>query len=303
MLRWRLFLGVLIIAAFVGLCWLDELAPVDGLVLFPVLVVFILLATREVLNLAAVGGMHPLRHVVYAGNLLIAGAAWVAPIWWDFFGPGAGQAAEASRPFVTMVTEWTMLAVAGAVLVAFIAEMRRFEKPGGVTVNLAAAVFAMVYLGFFLSFLVQLRMIWGLGALASLLIVVKLGDVGAYTVGRLIGRYKMAPGLSPGKTIEGAAGAFLFSIAASWATFRWLVPALGPEDRLPGPWWGWVLFGVAVCAAGMAGDLAESLLKRDAQRKDSSQLMPGFGGVLDVLDSPLLAGPVAYAFWALEWVR
>jgi phosphatidate cytidylyltransferase len=177
-------------------------------------------------------------------------------------------------------------------------EMARYEKPGGVTVNIAAAVFAVVYVGLMLGFIVQLRMVWGIGALASLLIVVKFGDTGAFAVGRLFGRHKMAPKLSPGKTIEGALGGVLFSCASSWAVFYWLIPALSSASPQVGTWWRCVLFALLVCFAGMAGDLAESLIKRDAQRKDSSTWMPGLGGILDILDSTLLAGPVAYACWA-----
>ena len=68
------------------------------------------------------------------------------------------------------------------------------------------------------------------------------------------------------------------------------------------PWWGWIAFGLLVGGAGMVGDLAESLLKRDVGRKDSSTWMPGFGGVLDVLDSLLLSAPVAWACWAFGLV-
>jgi len=118
-------------------------------------------------------------------------------------------------------------------------------------------------------------------------------------VGRLFGRHKMSPHISPGKTLEGAAGALACSCLASWATFRWLVPATTRAAVPRGPWWGWVLFGLLVGLAGLLGDLAESLLKRDSQRKDSSTWMPGFGGILDILDSILLAAPVAYALWAL----
>jgi phosphatidate cytidylyltransferase len=149
-----------------------------------------------------------------------------------------------------------------------------------------------------LSFVVQLRMEWGIGALASLVIVVKMGDTGAYMLGRLFGRHKMAPRISPAKTIEGAIGALVFSCVGSWATFTWLVPLLEPAGSPTRPWWIWILFGLLVGTAGMVGDLAESLLKRDAGCKDSSTWLPGLGGVLDMLDSILLAAPVAWLCWA-----
>ena len=126
-----------------------------------------------------------------------------------------------------------------------------------------------------------------------------MGDTGAYTVGRLIGRHKMSPYISPGKTIEGAVGALAIATLASWAAFRWLVPISTDPSLVRGPWWGWIVFGLAIGLVGMAGDLAESLLKRDVGQKDSSTWMPGFGGILDMLDSILLAAPVAYALFAL----
>jgi len=135
---------------------------------------------------------------------------------------------------------------------------------------------------------------------ASLVIVVKMGDIGAYTCGRLVGRHKMTPTLSPGKTWEGAVGGMVFACLGSYLALEWLAPALtGAASRLP---WGWLPYGVIVGIAGMVGDLAESLLKRDVGCKDSSTWMPGFGGVLDLLDSVLFAAPVAYLCWALGLV-
>ena len=126
-----------------------------------------------------------------------------------------------------------------------------------------------------------------------------MGDTGAYTVGRLIGRHKMAPLISPGKTIEGALGALAFSCLGSWAAFKWIVPLAMKHPELQShDTWRWIIFGLLVGAAGMLGDLAESLLKRDVGVKDSSTWMPGFGGVLDILDSLLLSAPVAWFCWA-----
>jgi phosphatidate cytidylyltransferase len=89
---------------------------------------------------------------------------------------------------------------------------------------------------------------------------------------------------------------------AAWIVFQWGTGwIVGSSSATTGPI-RIVLFAVAVAAAGMIGDLAESMLKRDAGVKDSSEWMPGFGGVLDLLDSLLVAAPVAYVFWVLRWV-
>lgn len=288
-------MGTLLVAALAGLCWLDHIAEVGdparaGIWLFPVAILLTVLASGEVLHLAEAGGMHPLPWAVYCGNLLLVASAWI---------PRACSCGAEGAPSVAPEV-WPPAALSVGVLLVFVGEMLRFEKPGGVTANIAVALLALVYVGLMLGLVVQLRMAWGIAALASLVIVVKMGDTGAYMVGRLIGRHKLAPVLSPGKTIEGAIGALAFACLGAWATFQLLLPLLGAK---PGHWWGWILFGLLVAAAGLLGDLAESFLKRDVARKDSSSWMPGFGGVLDILDSILLAAPVAWLCWALGLVR
>jgi phosphatidate cytidylyltransferase len=292
MLRWRLFLGTLFIAATVGLCWLDHCAgengTVPGLWLLPVAALLTILASGEVLHLANSAGLSPVPWVVYVGNLLLLAANWVPQLY-----GGKAPTGASLEP-----SNYLLLALGVGVLLAFVGEMRRYRRPEGVMVNLAAAVLALVYVGLMFGFLVQLRMGWGIGALASLVIVVKMGDTGAYTVGRLIGRHKMSPILSPGKTIEGACGAMVFAALASWATFAWLIPLLAAAGTPAVAWWRAILYGLLVGGVGMFGDLAESMLKRAAGCKDSSRWMPGFGGMLDILDSILLAAPVAWACWA-----
>jgi phosphatidate cytidylyltransferase len=127
-------------------------------------------------------------------------------------------------------------------------------------------------------------------------------DTGAYAVGRTMGRHKLIPSVSPGKTIEGTIGGLLASVLVSWALTRWLLrPAAHLDFRwAPG---GVILFGILVSAAAQVGDIAESLLKRDAGVKDSSTLIPGHGGVLDRVDSLLFVFPISYVLfgWLLTW--
>ncbi len=296
MLRWRLSLGISIIAVLAGLFWLDEwlrqLTAIRGIALFPVLIALAVMADREVIELTVAGGLRPVRWVVYAGTLLVLTAVWIAP--------SAGRFTSASvQPALSGTSLWTLLALAVAVILVLLAEMLRYQGPGGAMTNAAAAIFAVVYVGFLLSFLVQLHVGWGAKALISALVVAKMGDTGAYAVGRLVGRTRMAPGLSPGKTIEGAVGGIAFASAGAWLVFRCPPAGSASAGLSSAPEWGWIAFGVLVGLAGMLGDLAESLIKRDVDRKHSSRWMPGFGGVLDVLDSLLLAGPAACFCWAL----
>lgn len=296
MLRHRLLVGTLLIAALVGLCWLDEIrflgAPPGGW-LFPVALLLGVAASGELLSLLSRGERQPIRWLVYAGNFLIVAANAVPA-----FGLLPSMDGLLGR------FEWPVAALAIAALAAFVGEIARYKEPGWAAVNLSLTIFSFVYVGLLLTFVTQIAFgANGLVALLSLVIVVKMGDTGAFTVGSLIGRHKMTPRLSPGKTWEGAAGAMLFAVAGSWAAFNLLRPWLRPDAETGPLPWQWISYGLIVGIAGMLGDLAESLLKRDAGKKDSSTWMPGLGGVLDVLDSIIFAAPVAYLCWATNLVR
>lgn len=294
MLRWRLFLGALFIGALAGLCWLDghqTLGAPPGAWLFPLALVLSVLASDEMLRLVGSADEKPVAWIVSLGNLGIVAASEIADFW-----PG-----RAAPPTPLERLAWPAAALVIAVLAAFVGEMARYERPGRVVVRIALASLSFVYVGLLLSFTVQLRLfgsnLTGMTALVSLIAVVKMGDSGAYTIGRMFGRHKMAPVLSPGKTWEGAIGAVLGAVLGAWLAFR-LIPSAA-SAAAPAFRWGWMVYGVVVGIAGMLGDLAESLIKRDAGVKDSSPWMPGFGGVLDVLDSILFAAPVAWLLWMI----
>jgi phosphatidate cytidylyltransferase len=280
-----------------ALCWADGNRWLDappGGWLFPLALLLSVLASGELLWLFAARDLKPLAWVVYFGNFLIV-AANAMPVFWPNY------AAASSLGWFG----WTFCATGIALLLAFIGEMRRYEGPGRVMIHLGLTAFSFAYVGMLLTFLVQLRLFGGnfngMMALASLITVVKMGDTGAFTVGRLIGRHKMAPVLSPAKTWEGFVGAMIFAVAGSWIVFILAAPALSRLGAASQPeaveLWRIIVYGLIVGIAGLLGDLAESLIKRDMGRKDSSPWMPGFGGVLDLLDSVLFAAPVAYLCW------
>jgi phosphatidate cytidylyltransferase len=136
-------------------------------------------------------------------------------------------------------------------------------------------------------------------ALVSMIAIVKISDTGQYTFGRLLGRHKLAPQVSPGKTLEGALGGVACAIATAWFMFTWAAPRMAPAAALDLRPQTIVSYAVVLAIAGILGDLSESMIKRDAGVKDSSTWLPGFGGVLDVLDSLLGAAPVAFVFWVV----
>ena len=284
MLKWRLLLGVVFVAGLVGLCVADGMLAGTkwgpGVALCPLAVLVAWGAAEEVVKLCGAGGYKASRLVVVGGAVALVAAS--AKPWW-------GAAAVGVCPVV----------VAGLVVVLALGEAVLRYQPKGRSLERAAwGVFGVAYVGGLMCFVVQLRFLgpaiaqvdYGMAALISLIAVVKMGDTGAYTVGRLVGRHKMTPALSPGKTWEGAAGGLVFACLGAWVSLHFLAP--GSEKT-----WGWLIYGVVVGIAGMLGDLAESMMKRDVGVKDSSPWMPGFGGILDLLDSILFAAPVAYLLW------
>jgi phosphatidate cytidylyltransferase len=261
------------------------------------LMVFLALAGSVELH-HLIGAAHGLP--VGAGNaavLLVLLANWPARLWPEVWG---------ADPWALVFGAFTLV-----VLLAFLAEMAVFRPPvpaaegvkagsGGTVVRMAVLVWTTAYLGVLPSFLAQLRWLPSLApqaegartALALAIFVPKCCDIGAYFTGRMLGRHPMSPVLSPKKTWEGLAGGLLLSATAAVAINRLLPVVRGGDLSAAG-------FGLVVGGIGALGDLAESLIKRDCRRKDASQAVPGFGGVLDVVDSIVFAAPVAYCW--LRW--
>lgn len=161
----------------------------------------------------------------------------------------------------------------------------------------AVSMFAVLYTGGMLSFAYELRYhgyaIGRPGQSLVLLFPVLLtwsSDVGAYFTGRLIGRRKLMPSVSPAKTVEGALGGVALAVVVCWVFVRQLLAPYGQLGLTPA---GIVVFGVSIAVAAQLGDLFESLIKREASVKDSSNLLPGHGGFLDRVDSLLFVLPAA----------
>ena len=127
-----------------------------------------------------------------------------------------------------------------------------------------------------------------------------MSDAGAYFAGKQLGKHKLAPVLSPGKTVEGLVGGIVAAIVASAIVFALIMPSVVVGYK---PNWLAVLgYALMISILGVVGDLSESLIKRDMRCKDSSGWLPGLGGIMDIADSVILAGPVAYLWWQTGWL-
>jgi phosphatidate cytidylyltransferase len=296
-LRWRLFVAAIILVPLIAALVADYRANfgIPGLWLIPVGLTAAMLATAEMLAMLKGKGHRPVAWAVYAGVAGIYLATSVPTVW-----PLLGSEYPANCPLGKL--GWPLAATAAALALSFIAEMQRYKEPGGVLVNVALAFLTTAYIGLSMSFLAALRFFesneWGSAAVISLIVVIKISDTGAYAFGRMFGRHKLAPQLSPGKTVEGAIGGLITACVASWLYFDFIVPRLVGSGAVQNPWWAYLVYGAVLAVAGLIGDLAESLIKRDLGCKDSSRWIPGLGGVLDLLDSLLLGAPAAYLCWA-----
>lgn len=197
---------------------------------------------------------------------------------------------------------WGLTWLALAVIVEFVMQAWR-RRTQHALVNLAATVFIVVYTGVLAGYLTRLRMEVG-GADGTILLLfsillVKLTDMGAFFAGSAFGRHKLVEWLSPKKTWEGLVGGVVLTLLGAVGLGSYLRAAdlVNFDNGLLAYPWDLLIFGLLMALFSIAGDLCASMLKRDAALKDSGHAIPGMGGVLDVMDSPLLAAPAAWFFW------
>lgn len=296
MLRWRLISAAIIISTMLLIIWLDLKIGTEewwgrpGIIMAPIMLVVAMMAVAETLDLLSNGQNRPIPWAAYAGTALVIGLS-LAPILWNHY-PDDCPIGE---------TGWPLLGMAAAVGLALLGHLMAYRGEANAATNVALTLFCVAYIGLLSCFMVLLRIFHdntlGMVALLSLIVTAKLSDSFAYLVGKTIGRHKLAPVLSPGKTVEGMIGGLVGGCLGALIIFWVIQPWMTGQSVRPG--FGIVIaFGIAVTVAGVLGDLAESMLKRQGNRKHSSSWLPGLGGVLDILDSLIGAAPVAYAFWA-----
>jgi phosphatidate cytidylyltransferase len=305
-MRTRILVGTIMAALAACMLIADlYLAPV-----YPFLLLVILLlalgACSELHRLLQFLPNRPPFWLCTGGVFVVLLANWPVHIL-DYYLGGSGQA---KLQFGLDPWQFVTFAFAAVAMTAFVAEMPRYRDSSGALPRIALATWLVAYLGLLPSFLIQMR--WPppqYGALSMAIFVPKCGDVAAYFTGRFLGRHHMMPTLSPKKTWEGFAGGLAGAVVVALILNHFYLKDLLDgnllssfrigETVLHGGDWAALGFGLTVGLAGVLGDLAESLIKRDCRRKDAADTVPGFGGVLDVIDSILFAAPVAY-LW-LRW--
>jgi phosphatidate cytidylyltransferase len=251
-------------------------APIQATLLAVFLIVIAIPANLELSKLVNSAGAKIFLPITIAGSILLS-TVW----YWSQFQFFADKNRIAALAFAFIICL--------GILAIFLWQGVRYAAVGAFA-NCGANLLSMVYLGALAGFVIAVRIDFGPIAFLMYIFVVKCSDIGAYTIGRLFGKHKFSPVLSPKKTWEGMAGAVVFASVVS------SIFALASGIMLL---WQAVLFGIVFAFLGQLGDLAESMLKRAAEQKDSANTVPGFGGVLDVIDSPLATGVFAYLFFML----
>ena len=285
----------------------------------------LLLGAVELNRFFRIKGARPHAGFAYLVTCVLVLTPWLSAAGW--LGHGAAQVEGLYWPFV-----WIFAAFIGT----GIATVVRGDVEGALR-DSAATLAIIVYLGFLGSFAVQLRCgrdipgDAGAWLLLITLLVTKTSDIGAFFVGSALGRHRLAPRISPSKTIEGTIGGLLAAAAvagaivwvsvwaaesaagesAETASFRAGLGrlaedvtrcfALQHDPEGISPTFRALLFGLALSAAGQLGDLIESSFKRDVQVKDSGTLIPRLGGILDLIDSPVVALPIAWFLLTAVW--
>jgi len=204
---------------------------------------------------------------------------------YKYFGIGIGTIIPLSIMLRFEPTKsWELLFIVLALISLILMQFKRRES-SGVIVDISTTLFGILYVSWFFSFMIKIRYLPdGLGYLTALLLITKLGDIGAYLVGSRWGKKLLIPRISPKKTIEGALGGLAFSILGGLAS----------KPLLPFGYGQLFMISLSLGIIGQLGDFSESLLKRDCQVKDSGNIFPGMGGVLDEIDSLLFTAPVFY---------
>lgn len=278
----RLFTTVVLWALVLGALFSGNLLVAD-LALLAVVAVITVFALLEFCDLVQRRGIACFRSYAVATGVLFVSAVWLAE---------TGLLSDKVSPLVVN------LALGGSIVIGlFVRRLFWTDMENGLAA-VGGTLLALVYIPWLLGFLMSVYFHSednGSWWLLYFILVTKASDMGAYSVGSLIGRHKMIPRVSPGKTWEGLGGALAVSTGASLAFAHFA------HDRLVGMTFSHALIlGLLLGGGAVVGDLVESLFKREAGVKDSGAYFPGIGGVLDLVDSLLFNAPIMFAY--LVWL-
>lgn len=191
------------------------------------------------------------------------------------------------RPF-PIKEELQFLLVVSGLFLLFLLELRKKEAHQPI-LSISATVFGIIYISWCFSFLIRIRQMEdGMMLVAFLLLVTKSSDIGAYLWGIKFGKTPLIKRISPAKSLEGAIGGFFTSLTVGSVLSLLFIPSVGLAEK--------VILTIILAVIAQLGDLFESLIKRDCQVKDSGALLPGMGGVLDVIDSVIFTAPTFYLY-------
>ena len=297
------------LAGLFGLLWLDSAAQrwtralnirqhhvhhvdygIGGIGLLILLLIILPIATHELAELFTPEHVRPYRNIAALGSGALALHAFLTQF-----------------PRFRELGTTSLACIIVAVMIGSALRRAWDRQSDDAIVRMAGTVLATMYLGGLGWFLMAIRVKQSPRFAGStmivlmILLVVKSTDIGAYFGGRALGKHKLILWLSPGKTWEGLFCGMLVAGLVGMGCAAWIVHL---ESGVPEPGtslnlWKGFIFGVVIGGIGQVGDLLESLMKRDAHVKDSGALVPGFGGVLDIIDSPLFAAPFAYLLFSI----
>jgi phosphatidate cytidylyltransferase len=205
---------------------------------------------------------------------------------WKWLGAGAGMFLPLASYSGGLASQ---VAVALIIILLFIGGLITRQEPVSSVQSMAFTLFGIFYVGWLLTYVVWLRLLTdGPGAVFLLFGAVWLGDAAALVSGTLVGRHKLAPSISPRKTVEGAIGGVMGSLGGTLLGGPFLLEGFTVAHYL--------IMGLLLAVFGQIGDLSESLVKRASGIKDSGMVIPGHGGILDKIDGILFGAPVLYYF-------
>jgi len=268
--------SIILAALFSGYSWVSDTV---------FLVIIIILAAAglaEFYNLAKKTGLVNFKYSGIAGGVLLMAGTFL-----NLTGRlGIHNSPARVNDFET---SFLILFVLGLCVRQFVSR----RNTAGLTA-ISTTLFGLMYVPWLLNFIQKINFFQNVDGhyyLLYFILITKFSDTGAYAVGSLIGRHKMIPRISPGKTWEGFAGAIVVSTGASVLFVHFAANKMPAVTMLDA-----VLLGILLSVSAVIGDLIESLFKREAGLKDSGTLFPGIGGILDLLDSLLFNAPIMYLY-------